>query len=195
MGLIAPNQWTAFQSVTHRVIHRLCHVIGPVSIKDDLNAQSPFVALPACRTGGTLTPASPPRCWTATLSNVARSLRQCLLRAQCSRFGLASVGHSQATIDARRSAEVRDGALAAMAWLERPGQHLLMWDGPGYPALLAEIDDAPPLLFVAGEPALLDRPQLAIVGSRRATPRRSTPPGHFPATSRRLVSPLPAGWR
>ena len=65
---------------------------------------------------------------------------------------------------------MRDGALAAMAWLERPGQHLLMWDSPGYPALLAEIDDAPPLLFVAGDPALLERPQLAIVGSRRASP-------------------------
>ena len=81
-----------------------------------------------------------------------------------------ALGIPQATIDARRSAEVREGALAAMAWLEVPGQHLLMWDGPEYPALLAEIDDAPPLLFVAGNPALLDRPQLAIVGSRRATP-------------------------
>jgi len=81
-----------------------------------------------------------------------------------------ALGIPQATIDARRSPEVRDGALAAMAWLERPGQHLLMWDGADYPALLGEIDDAPPLLFVAGNPALLDRPQLAIVGSRRATP-------------------------
>ncbi|MFJ4157266.1 DNA-processing protein DprA [Pseudomonas sp. NPDC089752] len=81
-----------------------------------------------------------------------------------------ALGFTQATIDARRSAEVRDGAMAAMAWLERPDQHLLMWDSPGYPALLAEIDDAPPLLFVAGDPALLDRPQLAIVGSRRASP-------------------------
>lgn len=81
-----------------------------------------------------------------------------------------ALGIAQASIDARRSAEVRDGALAAMAWLERPGQHLLMWDSPGYPALLAEIDDAPPLLFVAGDPALLERPQLAIVGSRRASP-------------------------
>lgn len=80
-----------------------------------------------------------------------------------------SLGLSAASIDARRSAQVRDGALAAMAWLERPGQHLLMWDRPGYPALLGEIDDPPPLLFVAGDPALLERPQLAIVGSRRAS--------------------------
>ena len=65
--------------------------------------------------------------------------------------------------------EVRDGASHALAWLERPGQHLLMWDQPDYPALLAEISDAPPLLFVAGDPGILEKPQLAMVGSRRAS--------------------------
>jgi len=44
-----------------------------------------------------------------------------------------------------------------------------MWDQPDYPALLAEISDAPPLLFVAGDPGILDKPQLAMVGSRRAS--------------------------
>lgn len=81
-----------------------------------------------------------------------------------------ALGLPQAAIDARRSPAIRDGAMAAMAWIERPGQHLLMWDSPGYPALLAEIDDPPPLLFVAGDPGLLERPQLALVGSRRASP-------------------------
>ncbi|WP_423815740.1 DNA-processing protein DprA [Pseudomonas putida] len=81
-----------------------------------------------------------------------------------------ALGLPAACAEARRSAEVRDGAGAAMAWLERPGQHLLMWDAPAYPALLAETDAAPPLLFVAGDPTLLERPQLAVVGSRRATP-------------------------
>ncbi|WP_435602022.1 MULTISPECIES: DNA-processing protein DprA [Pseudomonas] len=81
-----------------------------------------------------------------------------------------ALGLPAACAEARRSAEVRDGAAAAMAWLERPGQHLLMWDAPSYPALLAETDTAPPLLFVAGDPTLLERPQLAVVGSRRATP-------------------------
>jgi DNA processing protein len=90
-----------------------------------------------------------------------------------------SLGIPQASIDARRSSQVRDGALAAMAWIERPGQHLLMWDGPGYPPLLGEIDDPPPLLFVAGDPALLERPQLAIVGSRRASPPALDTAGAF----------------
>ena len=71
--------------------------------------------------------------------------------------------------DARRSPEVRERARAALAWLEQPGQQLLMWDAPEYPALLAELPDAPPLLFVAGNAGLLERPQLAVVGSRRAS--------------------------
>jgi DNA processing protein len=74
-----------------------------------------------------------------------------------------------ACADARRSAEVRDGASLALAWLERSGQHLLMWDDPDYPALLAEIPDPPPMLFIAGDRSLLDRPQLGMVGSRRAS--------------------------
>ncbi|WP_122764020.1 DNA-processing protein DprA [Pseudomonas viridiflava] len=71
--------------------------------------------------------------------------------------------------DARRSPEIRDGASEALSWLSRPAQHLLMWDQPEYPALLAQIDDAPPLLFVAGDPSILEKPQLAMVGSRRAS--------------------------
>jgi DNA processing protein len=69
----------------------------------------------------------------------------------------------------RRSAEIRERAAAALAWLEQPGQQLLMWDDARYPALLAELADAPPLLFVAGDPGILERPQLAMVGSRRAS--------------------------
>ncbi len=80
-----------------------------------------------------------------------------------------SLGLPAASADARRSPQIRDGASAALAWLERPAQHLLMWDQPEYPALLAQIDAAPPLLFVAGDPGILEKPQLAMVGSRRAS--------------------------
>lgn len=80
-----------------------------------------------------------------------------------------SLGVPAISADARRSPQIRDGASAALAWLERPAQHLLMWDQPEYPALLAQIDDAPPLLFVAGDPGILEKPQLAMVGSRRAS--------------------------
>ena len=80
-----------------------------------------------------------------------------------------ALGLPLACAQARRTAEVRDGANYALAWLERPNQHLLMWDQPDYPALLAQISDAPPLLFVAGNPETLEKPQLAMVGSRRAS--------------------------
>ena len=80
-----------------------------------------------------------------------------------------SLGLPMACADARRNADVRDGASAALAWLEREDQHLLMWDDVNYPALLAEISDPPPLLFVAGNAGILDRPQLGMVGSRRAS--------------------------
>ncbi|MFK3799766.1 MULTISPECIES: DNA-processing protein DprA [unclassified Pseudomonas] len=74
-----------------------------------------------------------------------------------------------ASADARRDPAVRDGASAALRWLEHSDQHLLMWDDLDYPALLAEIPDPPPLLFVAGDRTLLERPQLGMVGSRRAS--------------------------
>ncbi|WP_137886124.1 DNA-processing protein DprA [Pseudomonas sp. 2FE] len=80
-----------------------------------------------------------------------------------------ALGLPAACAEPRRSAEIRERAAAALAWLEQPGQHLLMWDDPHYPALLAELADAPPLLFVAGEPSILQQPQLAMVGSRRAS--------------------------
>lgn len=80
-----------------------------------------------------------------------------------------ALGLPLACVEARRAPDVRDGAAHALAWLERAGQHLLMWDQPDYPALLAQISDAPPLLFVAGDTSILEKPQLAMVGSRRAS--------------------------
>lgn len=80
-----------------------------------------------------------------------------------------ALGMPAACAEARRDPGVRDGASAALAWLERPGQHLLAWDDPRYPALLAQIADPPPLIFIAGNPDILERPQLAMVGSRRAS--------------------------
>lgn len=80
-----------------------------------------------------------------------------------------SLGLAALSSDARRSPDIRDGASAALAWLEHPAQHLRTWDDLDYPALLAEIADPPPLLFIAGNPNLLNKPQLAMVGSRRAS--------------------------
>jgi DNA processing protein len=52
------------------------------------------------------------------------------------------------------------------AWLQRDGHHLVGWLDPDYPPLLREIPSPPLALFVAGEPARLWHPAVAIVGSR-----------------------------
>jgi DNA processing protein len=55
------------------------------------------------------------------------------------------------------------------AWLAEPDQHLLTRGEPGYPALLANLSDAPSGLFVKGDVSALGLPALAIVGSRNPT--------------------------
>jgi DNA processing protein len=56
------------------------------------------------------------------------------------------------------------------AWLAEDGHHVVTASDANYPALLAETRNAPDRLFVRGDPDVLSLPQLAIVGSRNATP-------------------------
>jgi DNA processing protein len=58
-----------------------------------------------------------------------------------------------------------------LRWLEGDRRCLLACTDPRYPTALREIVHAPVALFCHGEPALLARPQLAIVGARSATPQ------------------------
>lgn len=60
---------------------------------------------------------------------------------------------------------------ATRQWLDHPAHQLLAWDDPDYPQALLTIPDAPPALFFMGRRELLNRPALAIVGSRHATPQ------------------------
>lgn len=69
----------------------------------------------------------------------------------------------------------------SLAWLEAGTHHLVSWADTDYPALLREIDDPPVALFVAGNPAILSAPQLAIVGSRNATGGGIDTAGRFAA--------------
>lgn len=57
-----------------------------------------------------------------------------------------------------------------LAWLALPHHVLLTWQDSRYPPALREIADPPPALFVAGTPAVLATPQVAVVGSRNPTP-------------------------
>jgi DNA processing protein len=57
----------------------------------------------------------------------------------------------------------------ALTWLEQPGHSAVTLADVAYPRLLLEITDPPPLLYCRGRTELLNRPALAVVGSRNAT--------------------------
>lgn len=57
-----------------------------------------------------------------------------------------------------------------LAWLEGRGRHLVTLAAPTYPMRLRHIADPPPVLFVLGDTAALGSAQVAMVGSRQATP-------------------------
>ena len=82
-----------------------------------------------------------------------------------SRQQLQAVGLRSAGIDYLQSADRRT-IQPSLEWLESPQRYLLTLSDPAYPPLLAEIPDPPPLLYIQGDLELLQRPQLAIVGSR-----------------------------
>ncbi len=56
-----------------------------------------------------------------------------------------------------------------LEFISRKRQGALAIGDPAYPPILREIGEPPPLLYYAGDPAVLNRPSLCIVGSRRAT--------------------------
>ena len=59
---------------------------------------------------------------------------------------------------------------AALRWLEGDGACLLTLADPDYPAGLLQIADPPVVLYARGRIELLQRPALAVVGSRNPTP-------------------------
>jgi len=102
-------------------------------------------------------------------------------RALVGRFGSAAAVAGAAGaelaalgLDVRAIARLRapdEPALAAsLGWLEKPGHRLVVASAPDYPPQLLALADAPPVLFLRGEPVRLAGPQLAIVGSRGPTP-------------------------
>jgi DNA processing protein len=58
---------------------------------------------------------------------------------------------------------------ADLAWLAQPGHRLLRCEEADFPPQLETIPQPPAALFVAGDPAVLLGPQVAIVGARSAS--------------------------
>lgn len=71
--------------------------------------------------------------------------------------------------DALLAPPVRDRIDPALAWAAEAGSHVLTLADEAYPRSLLEIPDPPVMLFVKGDPGLLQHPGLAIVGARSAT--------------------------
>jgi DNA processing protein len=88
-------------------------------------------------------------------------------------------GSATAAIDALPNLAQRAGRAFAVpsrrdaereiAFVERLGGRMLVWGDDAYPPLLAQTEDAPPVLGVLGDPALLSRDAVAVVGSRNAS--------------------------
>ncbi|EIL91784.1 DNA-processing protein DprA, partial [Rhodanobacter sp. 115] len=85
---------------------------------------------------------------------------------------LAWLRRRAAELDASAAAwlEQPDEAQLAtdLAWLAEPGHRLWRCTEADFPPLLENIPQPPAALFVAGDAGLLLRPQVAIVGARRA---------------------------
>lgn len=104
-------------------------------------------------------------------------------------------------LDRAGCARVRAGDAAALArslqWLDAAHHHLLGWRDDAYPPLLRRIAAPPAVLFVAGDPGLLWRPAVAVVGSRTATAGGCANAGAFAAALARaglcITSGMAAG--
>jgi DNA processing protein len=107
------------------------------------------------------------------------------IRQLLSQFGLpehvTAAGRSELarvttaeTVQALGSDTVAKAVERALAWLEQPGHAIVTLADAAYPRLLLETADPPVLLYCRGRTELLNRPALAVVGSRNATAQGAT---------------------
>jgi len=77
-------------------------------------------------------------------------------------------------IDALNSASVARAVEQTLRWEQAPAHGVVTLADATYPKLLLEIHDPPPVLYCNGRVDLLNRPALAVVGSRNATAQGSS---------------------
>ena len=100
-------------------------------------------------------------------------------------------GSAAAALEALPDLAARGGRpyrAAPVAWIEeeigavrKAGARYLFHDSPDYPALLSQIDSAPPILTVRGEAGLASGTVVAIVGARNASAAAIKLAGDFAA--------------
>src|SRR6266542_3697565 len=131
-------------------------------------------------TKNTTTPPEELKYWTAfhRIPGIGRVRYQALL----GRFGSLADAWSAGPTDLR-SAGLGDRIVRAITTeranidpdtelerLEGYAVRALTWNDDAYPALLKEIDDAPPVIYVRGHLSAVDEWALSVVGTRRPTP-------------------------
>ena len=87
-----------------------------------------------------------------------------------SHSALRSSGLSEKKIESLLSQNNKTAMDADRRWADAPGNHLLAINDPAYPERLKCIPDPPLVLYVKGDPEVLQTSQLAVVGSRNPTP-------------------------
>lgn len=87
-----------------------------------------------------------------------------------SHAGLSNIV-GKAVADGIRAGIPDEVAEKLASWLAAPENAVVTLADADYPQSLLQIPDPPPLLYIKGRRELLDRPALAVVGSRNATPQ------------------------
>ena len=99
---------------------------------------------------------------------------------------LRAIGFDRRTIESFVTLRSKLDLPAELERVFKLGVTVLTWESPGYPSLLKNIPDPPPVLYVQGELLARDEWALAVVGTRRATV-------YGREATRSLVSGLAAG--
>lgn len=131
----------------------------------------------------TLTPGLGPRLL-ARLRELAGSWQGVLGLSAAQLQKVTGIGAAKGGAIARAMSEAGSSVSREIEEVERLGARLIKVGDAEYPALLAEIPDAPPLLYVKGllDPAEADRFPVAIVGSRRCSQYGQEQAGRFAQT-------------
>lgn len=91
---------------------------------------------------------------------------------------------ADAGVDRGKAAEISTGSWRVTARTEWDAVRdldavIVQWHEAAYPALLRPLPDAPVLLYCMGDLSLLANPAVAVIGSRKATPRGQALAGHM----------------
>jgi DNA processing protein len=84
-----------------------------------------------------------------------------------------------AVLEALDSERVAQAVAHAMQWAAAGGHEVITLADDAYPKALLEIADPPPLLYADGDASLLQRPSIAVVGSRNASAQGESNAQHF----------------